>query len=140
SPRELLDPNTFRKDGTAALAGDSVSWNGNLYGYAVAQAGSDWSEWRVRDVATGNDSSDLIRWTKGSSISWTADDRAFYYSRYPEPPADKLLTVAALDQKVYFHKLGDPQTADKLIYERPDQPTWSIEPQVMEGGRFLVLF
>jgi len=136
--RELLDPNTYRKDGTVALAGESASWNGKLLGYAVAQAGSDWAEWRVRDVATGKDAPDLIRWTKGASISWAADDRGFYYSRYAEPPPEKLLTVAALDEKVYFHKLGDPQSADKLIYERPDHPNWGIDPLVMEGGRYLL--
>jgi prolyl oligopeptidase len=136
--RELLDPNTYRKDGTTALAGGSPSWNGKLYGYAIAQAGSDWAEWRVRDVATGKDASDLIQWTKGSSISWTADDRGFYYARYAEPPPEKLLTVAALDQKVYFHKLGDAQSADKLIYERPDHPNWTINPKVTEGGRYLL--
>jgi prolyl oligopeptidase len=138
--RELLDPNNYRKDGTAALDGESVSWNGKLFGYAVAQAGSDWAEWHVRDVATGKDSSDLIQWTKGSSISWAADDRGFYYSRYAQPPPEKLLTVAALDEKVYFHKLGDPQTEDKLIYERPDHPNWTIDPFVTEGGRYLLLY
>jgi prolyl oligopeptidase len=137
--RELLDPNTYRKDGTVALAGESASWNGKLLGYAVAQAGSDWAEWRVRDVATGKDAPDLIRWTKGAGISWAADDRGFYYSRYAEPPPEKLLTVAALDEKAYFHKLGDPQSADKLIYERPDHPNWGIDPLVMEGGRYLLL-
>jgi prolyl oligopeptidase len=137
--RVLLDPNTYRKDGTAALSGESISWNGKLLAYAVAQAGSDWSEWRVRDVATGKDSSDLIQWTKSSPVSWTADDRGFYYARYPEPPPEKLLTVAALDEKIYFHKLGDPQSADKLVYERPDHPNWSIDPLVMEGGRYLLI-
>ncbi|MGA2214817.1 MAG: prolyl oligopeptidase family serine peptidase, partial [Bryobacteraceae bacterium] len=137
--RELLDPNTYRKDGTTALDGESVSWNGKLYGYAVAQAGSDWAEWHVRDVATGKDTSDAIRWTKGTVISWAADDRGFYYSRYAEPPPEKLLTVAALDEKVYFHKLGDPQSADMLIYERPDHPNWGLDPLVMEGGRYLLL-
>jgi prolyl oligopeptidase len=137
---ELLDPNTFRKDGTAALDGESASWNGKLWAYAVAQAGSDWAEWRVRDVATRKDSSDLIQWTKGSAISWAADDRGFYYSRYPEPPPEKLLTVAALDEKVYFHNLGDPQSSDKLVYERPDHPNWTIDPVVMEGGRYLILY
>jgi prolyl oligopeptidase len=136
--RELLDPNTYRKDGTVALAGASPSRNGKLYGYAVAQAGSDWREWRVRDVETGKDESDLIQWTKGSMISWTADDRGFYYSRFAQPPPEQLLTVAALDEKVYFHKLGDPQSADKLIYERPDHPAWSIDPLMMEGGRYLL--
>jgi prolyl oligopeptidase len=137
--RELLDPNTYRKDGTAALSGTSPSWNGKLYAYAVAQAGSDWAEWRVRDVDTGKDTSDLIQWTKGSVISWAADDRGFYYSRFAEPPPEKLLTVAALDEKVYFHKLGDSQSADKLIYERPDHPNWGIDPIMMEGGRYLLL-
>jgi prolyl oligopeptidase len=137
--RELLDPNTYRKDGTAALAGESVSWNGKLFAYAVAQAGSDWREWRVRDVATGKDSSDLIQWTKAGSVAWTADDRAFYYTRFAEPPPEKLLTVAALDEKIYFHKLGDPQSADQLIYERPDHPNWGISPMVTEGGRYLLL-
>ncbi len=137
--RVLLDPNTYRKDGTAALSGESISWNGKLLAYAVAQAGSDWSEWRVRDVATAKDSLDLIQWTKSSPISWTADDRGFYYSRYPEPPPEKMLTVAALDEKIYFHKLGDLQSADKLIYERPDHPNWSIDPLVMEGGRYLLI-
>jgi prolyl oligopeptidase len=138
--RELLDPNTYRKDGTAALDGGSVSWNGKLYGYAVAQAGSDWAEWRVRDVATGKDASDLIQWTKGTIVSWAADDRGFYYARYAEPPPEKLLTVAALDQEVYFHRLGDPQSADKLIYERPDHPNWTISPMLMEGGRYLLFY
>ena len=118
----------FRKDGTAALNGDSVSWNGKLYGYAVAQAGSDWDEWRVRDVSTGKDLEDVIRWSKGTTISWAADDKGFFYARFPEPPADKLLTVASLNQKIYFHKLGDPQSADKLIYERPDHPEWGVQP------------
>lgn len=139
-PRELLDPNTYRKDGTAALSGESVSWNGALYGYSVAQAGSDWEEWRVRNVATGKDLPDLIRWSKSGSIAWTADDRAFYYSRFPEPPPDKLLTVAALDQKVFFHKLGDPQPADQMIYERPDHPSWGVYPSIMEGSHYLLLF
>ena len=131
--RELLDPNTYRKDGTAALTGESVSWSGKLYGYGVAQAGSDWKEWHVRDVATGKDLPDLIQWTKAESVAWTGDDRGFYYTRFPQPPPEKLLTVEALDEKIYFHKLGDPQSADKLIYERPDHPNWTLDPLVKIG-------
>jgi prolyl oligopeptidase len=136
--RVLLDPNTYRKDGTAALAGASTSWNGKLWAYAVAQAGSDWKEWRVRDVASGKDLPDLVEWTKAEEVAWAADDRGFFYTRFPQPPPEKLLTVAALNQTVYFHKLGDPQSADKLVYERPDHPNWGIEPQVMEGSRYLL--
>jgi prolyl oligopeptidase len=137
--RTLLDPNTYRKDGTAAIGGEAVSWNGKLYGYAVAQAGSDWNEWRVRDVATGADLPDLIRWSKGGGISWAPDDRGFYYSRFPEPAADKLLTVASLNEKIYFHALGTPQSADKLIYERPEHPNWTMGAEVMEGGRYVII-
>jgi prolyl oligopeptidase len=136
----LLDPNTYRKDGTAAQSGHTVSWNGKLYAYAIAQAGSDWQEWHVRDVESGQDSPDLIHWTKGGDIAWTADDKGFYYSRFPEPPPEKLLTVAALDQKIYYHKLGDPQSADKLIYERPDHPNWGLGPITMEGSRYLFFY
>jgi prolyl oligopeptidase len=139
-PRELLDPNTYRKDGTAAISNESVSWNGKLYGYAVAQAGSDWDEWRVRDVATGKDLNDLVRWSKGTGLAWNGDDTGFYYARFPEPPPDKLLTVAALDQKVYYHRLGDPQSSDKLVYARPDHPDWGLYPMVAEGGKYLVTF
>ena len=112
-----------------------MSWNGKLLAYAVAQAGSDWAEWRVRDVATGKDSSDLIQWTKGSNVSWAAGrSRVLLFALSREPPPEKLLTVAALNQKVYFHKLGDPQSADKLIYERPDHPNWTIAPHG-DGGQ-----
>ncbi|MEP6716415.1 MAG: prolyl oligopeptidase family serine peptidase [Terriglobia bacterium] len=141
TPRALLDPNTYRKDGTAALNGESVSWDGKWFAYGIAQAGSDWEEWRVRDIATGKDRPDVIRWCKSTNIAWAwngaADQRGFYYSRFPEPPADQVLTVAALNQKVYFHKLGEPQTADRLVYERRDHPDWLISADVPEGGRYL---
>jgi len=139
TPRVLLDPNTYRKDGTAALANERVSWNGKLYGYAIAQAGSDWDEWRVRDIASGKDLPDLVRWSKGYSISWAADDSGFYYSRFPEPPAEQLLTAAALNHKIYFHKLGDPQAADKLVFELPKHPEWTMTASVMEGSHYLVI-
>ncbi len=138
APRELLDPNTYRADGTVAIDGTSTSWNGKLLAYAVAQAGSDWTEWRIRDVATGKDLPDKINWTKSTTFAWTKDDKGFYYSRYPEPPPDKLLTVAAENQKVYFHKLGDPQSADKLVFERPDHPVWELNAVTTEDGNYLL--
>ncbi len=139
TPRELIDPNTYRKDGTAALNSTAPSWDGALYGYSISQAGSDWADWHIRAVATGKDLPDTIRWAKSGRLAWTTDNKAFYYARYPEPPAAELLTAAALNEKVYLHRLGTEQSADTLVYERPDQPTWSIGPEVMEGGRYLVL-
>lgn len=139
TPRVFLDPNTYRADGTAALNGRSVSSTGKYYAYAIAQAGSDWNEWRIREIATGKDLPDLLRWTKDGEPTWLADDSGFYYSRYPEPPADQVLTVAALNEKIWFHKLGDPQSADKLIYERPEHPNWGLYPSVMEGSKYMVI-
>jgi len=137
--RELIDPNTYRKDGTAALNGESVSWNGRLMAYAVAQAGSDWNEWRVREVATGNDLPDVILWSKDGSVSWAPDDSGFYYARFPEPPAEQLLTASALNQKIFYHRLGDDQKADHLVYERTDHPDWLSGAGVMEGSDVLIV-
>ena len=138
TPRELIDPNTYRQDGTAALHGIAPSWDGALLGYAVSQAGSDWAEWHIRDVATGKDLPDVIRWTKSGSLAWTPDNKAFYYSRYPEPAPGELLTAAALNQKIYFHKLGTDASADTLIFEQPAHTSWSAHALMMEGGHYLI--
>ena len=84
-PRLLLDPNTLSADGTVALAGVRASWDGRLLAYAVATAGSDWNEWKVREVATGKDLEDHLKWVKFSGAAWTRDNQGFFYSRYDEP-------------------------------------------------------
>ena len=139
-PRLLLDPNTLSSDGTAAVDGFVVNRDASLVAYAVAQAGSDWSTWKIRDVATAQDRPDTLRWTKFSSIAWTHDNAGFYYARYPEPRAGLDLTQASENQKVYFHKLGDDQSRDQLIYERPDQKNLMFAPHITDDGRYLVLF
>jgi prolyl oligopeptidase len=139
-PREFIDPNTYRKDGTVALTRQNVSWNGKLMAYAVAQAGTDWNEWHVRDIETDKDLPDVVSWSKDGTAAWAPDDNGFYYTRFPEPPPDKVLTAIALNEKIYFHKLGDPQKADKLVYERPDHPDWTYAPQVMEGGKVMIIW
>jgi prolyl oligopeptidase len=139
TPRVLLDPNTLRADGTAALNGFSVDRAAKRVAYAIAQAGSDWSEWHVRDIATGKDESDLVRWTKFTNAEWTHDGAGFYYQRFPQPSDKAALTAANQNAKLYLHRLGEPQTADKLIYERPDHPTWIFNQTVSDDGRFLVL-
>ena len=135
----ILDPNTLRADGTAALSGVSPSGDGKLLAYSVAQAGSDWSEWRIRDIATGKDRSDLVQWTKFTHPQWTPDNSAFYYFRFPQPADSNMLTAANKNAKVYLHKLGEPQSADKLIYEDPSQPEWMFIPILTEDARYLVL-
>jgi len=138
-PRELLDPNTLSKDGTVALSGMAISDDGKLLAYGLATAGSDWQEWRVRDVATAKDLSDHLKWIKFSGASWTPDNKGFFYSRYAEPKEKSELTGVNYFQKLYYHKIGTPQSEDRLVYERPDEKEWSFDGTVSEDGHWLVI-
>ncbi len=138
-PRVLLDPNKLSSDGTVALAGYSASEDGNLLAYAVSVAGSDWQEWRVRDVRTGSDLADRLRWVKFSGVSWTKDGKGFFYSRYAEPKSGDQLKGQNFFQKLYFHRIGTAQSADELVYHRPDQKTWGFGGEVTEDGRYLII-
>lgn len=138
-PRLLLDPNLLSSDGTVALTGTAVSDDGALLAYGLSRAGSDWMEWRVRDVRTGRDRDDLVEWVKFSGASWAKDGGGFYYSRFDAPkPGDQLTGVNEF-QKLYFHKLGTPQREDKLIYERRDQKEWGFHGGVTDDGRYLLI-
>lgn len=138
-PRVLLDPNTLSTDGTVALAGLAISDDGNLLAYGLATAGSDWTEWKVRDVQTGKDLSDHLKWVKFSGASWTKDGKGFFYSRYDEPPEGARLTKVNYFHKLYYHRLGTPQSEDKLVYHRPDQKEWGFRGSVTEDGRYLII-
>jgi prolyl oligopeptidase len=137
--RALLDPNTLSKDGTTSLTEVEPSEDGALLVYGVSKAGSDWQEFRVRDVATGKDREDLIQWVKFSGASWMKDGSGFFYSRYDAPNEGDTLKGKNEFQKLYFHKLGTPQSADVLVYERKDHADWGIHGGVTEDGRYLVL-
>jgi len=137
--RVLLDPNTLRADGTAALSGLSVDRSAKLLAYAIAQAGSDWSEWHVRDISTGKDLPDLVQWTKFTNAEWTFDGRAFYYQRFPEPTDKAALTASNKNAQLYLHTIGRPQSSDQLIYQRPDHPNWLFGSAVSDDGRYLAL-
>lgn len=139
APRELLDPNGLSPDGTVALVGWEVSEDGRFLAYGLASAGSDWNEWRVREVATGRDLTDHLRWVKFSGVSWTPDNKGFFYSRYDEPQAGEELTGVNYFQKLYYHRLGESQDKDTLIYERPDQKEWGFRGHVTEDGRYLTI-
>jgi prolyl oligopeptidase len=136
--RVLLDPNTLSKDGTTSLTEAAPSEDGKWLVYGVSKAGSDWQEFRVRDIATGKDTGDLIEWVKFSGASWAKDSSGFYYSRYPKPREGAALTEANKNQTVYFHQLGTPQSEDKLIYARPDQPDWGLHASVTDDGHYLI--
>src|SRR5947209_8692529 len=137
-PETLLDPNLLSEDGTVALSTMAVSDDGRLLAYGTSASGSDWEEFRVRDVAQGRDLSDYLKWIKFSGASWTNDGAGFFYSRYPEP-ADKALTDVNRFQRLYYHRLGTDQAQDLLVYERPDQPDWGMNAEVTADGRYAVM-
>src|SRR5262249_22154469 len=112
--RPLLDPNTLSSDGTIALDGTEVSRDGKLLAYGIAAAGSDWSEWKVRDVATAKDRYDHLKWIKFSSAAWTPDGKGLFYGRFPPPMPGADLKGANYYQSVYYHPLGNPQKDDYL--------------------------
>jgi prolyl oligopeptidase len=140
--RVLLDPNTLSSDGTVALTQWDVAPDGKHMAYGLATAGSDWNEFRVLDVATGKPTADVLKRIKFSGTSWTKDGKGFFYSRYPDPPKDaKAGTFDDLaNMKVYYHRLGTPQADDVMIYERPDQPKWSVGAGVSDDGQFLFIY
>ncbi len=137
-PRALLDPNTLTKDGTAAISTWEPSPNGRLLCYGISKAGSDWQDWRIRDVDSGKDLPDHLEWIKFSDPAWSADNGGVYYSRYPKPEGTQLTSSNSL-HRVHYHKLGAPQSEDKLIYERKDQPEWLFTSAVSSNGRFVIL-
>jgi prolyl oligopeptidase len=136
----LLDPNTLSKDGTVALSVWEPSEDGQLLAYGLSEAGSDWQTFHVRDVETGTDLSDDLRWAKFSGASWTKDGQGFFYSRYDEPKPGDELQDTNYYQKLYYHRLGTPQSEDPLIYERPDQKEWGFAGVVTDDGRYLVIY
>lgn len=138
-PRVLLDPNKLSLDGTVALSGIAISENGKLLAYGLSTSGSDWQEWKVRDIQTSEDLPDHLQWIKFSGASWTHDHQGFFYSRYDEPNEKTKLEDVNYYQKLYYHKLGTSQSEDILIYHRPDQKEWGFSGDVTEDGKYLII-
>ena len=135
--RVLIDPNTLSADGTVALNSTMTTRDGSLLAYTLSRSGSDREEIYVRDVATGKDLDDKLLWAKFTSLTWTPDKTGLYYQRFPVPG-----TVPAGDEnyfgKVYFHRLGDPQDKDALVFGHPDKDV-TFATDITRDGRYLVL-
>ncbi len=138
-PRVVLDPNAMSADGTVSTSIHKVSPDGKLMAYGIQASGSDQQEVKVRQVDTGTDLAESLKWCKFTSVGWTSDSQGFYYNRFPEPG-----TVAKEDEnsynKVSFHKLGTPQSTDKLIYDYPQDKELLFTPAVTDDGRYLFLY
>lgn len=139
APDVLLDPNTLSDDGTIAVSGASISEDGRYLAYALAESGSDWMRWKVREIATGRDLDDDVQWSKFSGAAWQRDGSGFYYSRYDAPADGAALTGVNRNQKLYFHAIGTSQDDDRLVYARPDEPDWGFNGQVTDDGRYLII-
>ncbi len=138
-PRVLLDPNPLSDDGTIALVGFAPSKDGKYFAFSTTTSGSDWQTWCVIDVASGKVLDDVLEWSKFSVASWLPDSSGFFYNRYDPPREGNILASANLYQKVYFHRIGTPQSADELIFQRADQPKWLFGAGVSHDGRYLVI-
>ena len=136
-PKALIDPNTLSSDGTVSLTVLSVSEDAELVVYGVSASGSDWETWKVRQISSGQDLSDNLSQIKFSSPVWNKTGNGFYYGRYDGDPS-KMENVNRF-QKLYFHKLGEAQSQDVLIYHRPDQEEWGFSADLSEDGRFLFI-
>jgi len=137
--RVLLDRNVLSPDGTVALSGQAPSHDGHYLAYSLSTSGSDWRELHVRDVNSARDLPDTLKWVKFSGISWTQDNKGFFYCRYDEQTSGNKMTNVNRNQKVYYHRVEQPQSRDELIYDRPDQPDWIFSANVSEDGEYLII-
>lgn len=138
-PTLLIDPNALSPDGSTSLARYAPSPNAQLLAYTLSEGGADWQMVRVREISSGQELSDEVKWMRFSNLSWTKDGKGFFYSRYPEPPRGKALQAALSGQALYYHRVGTPQSEDRLIYDRKDLPTWFISGSVTEDGHYLLI-
>jgi prolyl oligopeptidase len=135
----VLDPNALSPDGSVSLSRFAPDPTGRYVAYGLSQGGADWVTVKVRRIADGQDLPDVVDWMRYSGTSWTKDGEGFFYTRYPEPPkaAGQTLSTASRDPKVYYHKLGTPQSADVEIFSYPKEPTWGVGAYTSEDGRWL---
>jgi prolyl oligopeptidase len=139
TPKVLLDPNLLSTNGSLAVVGYVLSHNGNFLAYGVSNGGSDWTDWHIRELGSGNDLPDVVRWTKYYPPVFTRDGKGLYYSAFPAPRAGDELSARDLGNAIYYHALGTPESADRRLYARTDHPDWQFEPHLSSDGRWLVI-
>ena len=137
TPAVLIDPNTLSADGTARLGAFALTHDGKMAVVGISRSGSDWQDYFVMETATGKYYPDTLHWIKASGAAWLGD--GFFYSRYDAPEKGKELSSKNVNQKVYFHKVGTPQSSDELIYEDPANPERFNFVGTTEDQRFAFL-
>jgi prolyl oligopeptidase len=137
-PEIFLDPNTYSREGTVAINLVGFSKDKKYVTYSVSKAGSDWQELRVMEVATRKELSDKLEWVKFSGAAWQGN--GFYYSRYDAPEKGKEFSGKNTNHKVYYHKLGEDQSRDELVYTDPKNPLRYFGAGITEDERFLFIY
>jgi prolyl oligopeptidase len=137
--RVALDPNLLSQDGSVVVSGYVASHDGRLLAYGISVSGSDWTDWHVRDLSTGHDLPDVIRYAKYYAPVFSRDDRGIYYSAFPAPAAGTELTAQDVSDAVFFHTFGTAAAADRKVLQLADHPDWQYEPHLSEDGRWLVV-
>jgi prolyl oligopeptidase len=135
--RVLFDPNAVRDDATVSLSEFTPNQQGTVVAYALSDGGTDWQTWKFRRVADGQDLSDTLRFTKFFGVSWAHDGAGVYYDRYPVLPNGKGNDAGR--PAIYFHRMGESQDQDKLVYEVTDHPTRIPTGRVTDDGRYLII-
>ncbi|MBW3657231.1 MAG: prolyl oligopeptidase family serine peptidase [Actinobacteria bacterium] len=137
--RVLLDPNERSTDGTVSLTGLALTEDGGRLAYALSAAGSDWVTWYVRDVATGEDTGDVVPWSKFGGATWLPDGGSFLYTAYDPPGAGDEYAAVNEHQRLMRHRLGDDPADDELVHRTPDHPGWGFDATLTHDHRWLVI-
>src|SRR5262245_53870129 len=132
----FFDPNKLSEDGTAALSGSSFTDDGRLWAYGIARSGSDRTEWKIMNTETGEHLPDTLAPNRQGGVSWLKDKSGFFYSAFPQTEKGGELKQETFNQKIYFHKLGTPQSQDFIVYERPDDKELFVSGSVTEDGAY----
>ncbi|GBB87344.1 hypothetical protein RclHR1_01380006 [Rhizophagus clarus] len=145
-PEEFFNPNNLEADGTASLNIHSFSKNGNYFSYGISKSGSDWVTVYVRKTINDEEGKkplpDVIEWVKFSDLSWTIDEKGFFYNRYPEQNDNNdrgTETDNNMNAMLYYHRIGTFQSEDILVYKDPENPEYKFKAQCTLDGQFVVI-
>lgn len=138
-PAVVFDPNQLSTNGSVSVAGYEVNHDGSILAYGITRGGSDWVDWHFRNIATGQDLPDVLRWIKYYPPVFTLGGKGVFYSAFPAPERGQELRARDLHNAIYYHAFGQDASADFKIFERPGRPDWQFQPHLSADGQWLVI-